>query len=137
MNSLEIIKQAFYKQVGYKADVDAFLQKVAAWTQTQGNRILQVRDTVFFLTLVDPETCHVSIMNVDTEDNLVENLQGAINALKNEGLSKVIGAADMPQYVQIAKKTGFPFKITQGEGLSLRGMIPAYIFELDLKNDNN
>ena len=134
MNSLEIIKQAFYKQVGYKADVDTFLQKVAAWTQKEENKILQVRDTVFFLTLVDPETCQVGIMNADTEDNLVGNLQGAVNALKNEGLKKMVMPSVEPSYVEIAKNTGFPFKISQGEGMTYKGMIPAYIFELDLQN---
>lgn len=137
MNSLEIIKQAFYNQAGYKADVDTFLQKLAGWTQTEGNKILQVGNTVFLLTLINPETCQVSILNADTEENLVENIQGAVNALKNEGLSKLVGYADTPQYVQIAKKTGFPFKISQGQGMSQNGMTPAYIFELDLKNDNS
>jgi hypothetical protein len=137
MNSLEIIKQAFYKQVGYKADVDTFLQKVAAWTQKEENKILQVRDTVFFLTLVDPETCQVSILNADTEDNLIENVQGAVNALKNEGLQKMVSYSNEPRYVEIAKKTGFPFKVSQGQGMSPNGMTPAYIFELDLQNDNS
>ena len=132
MNSLEIVKKAAYNQMGPQADIDTFLRKLAGWTKKQNNKILQVGNTVFLLTLVNPQACQVSILNADSEPNLIENIKGAVKALKNEGLKKMTGYANDQKYVQMAQKTGLPFKIQQGQGMAQGGAVPAYTFELDL-----
>lgn len=132
MNSLEIVKKAIYEQMGPKVDMDTFLKKLAGWTQKQNNKLLQIGNTVFLLTLVNPQTCQVSYLNADTEPNLVENVKGMVKALKNEGLKKMTAYAGDPKYVQVVQKTGLPFKIQQGQGMSATGAVPAYTFELDL-----
>lgn len=118
--------------MGPKVDMDTFLKKLAGWTQKQNNKLLQIGNTVFLLTLVNPQTCQVSYLNADTEPNLVENVKGMVKALKNEGLKKMTAYANDQKYVQVVQKTGLPFKIQQGQGMSATGAVPAYTFELDL-----
>ena len=132
MNSLEIVKKSVYEQMGTKADINTFLKKLASWTKKQNNKILQVGNTVFLLTLVNPQTCQVSILNADNEFNLIENIKGAVKALRNEGLKKITGYANDKKYLQLAQKTGLPFKVQQGQGMAQDGAVPAYTFELDL-----
>ena len=132
MNSLEIVKQAAHTQMGANADMDTFLKKLVGWTKKANNKLVQIGNTVFLVTLINPQTCQVSILNADSEPNLINNIKGIAKTLKSQGIKKMTGYANDKKYLDLAKKTQLPFKIKQGQGMAQDSAVPAYVFELDL-----
>jgi len=132
MNSLQIIKKAIEPQLASGLDWDDFQRRLVGWIRTRNNKLLQIGNTVFLLTFLSPEVCQFSILNADSEANLLQNISGLSKALKNHNFKKMIAYANEPKYVELAKKTKLPVKIGQSQKVVNGEAIPVYTFEMDV-----
>ena len=132
MNSVEIIQEAIQPYLSSGINPQTFLSKVAGWLQTPTNKLLQVNNTVYFLTKMSDEVCNVGFLSVDNEKDLIQSLGGMTKALKNEGFKKLTGYANDPKYVDVVKKADIGAKIDQGSKMVGEQAQPVYTFEVDL-----
>lgn len=132
MNVLQIIEKAIEPQLASGLNWDDFQRRLLGWIETKNNKLMQIGNTAFLLTFLSPDVCQVSILNADSEPNLMQNIIGLTKALKNHNFKKMIGYANEPKYVELAKKSKLPFKISQSQKVVDGKAIPVYTFELDL-----
>ena len=132
MNSLEVIQEALSKDMPPGMNMDMFMRKLATLLKDPNNRLVQVGNTVFLMMRTAPDTVEVHTFSSETPQNLVKNYVGAAKLLKNQGIKRAITYADSPGYVEIAKKTGLPVKISQGQKVIGGTAKPVYTFELEL-----
>ena len=132
MNSLEVIQQAVSKEMPQGMNMDMFMQKLGGLLKDPNNRLVQLGNTVFLMMRTAPDTVEVHTFSSETPQNLVKNYVGAAKLLKNQGIKRAITYADSPGYLEIAKKTGLPVKISQGSKVVGGTAKPVYTFELEL-----
>jgi hypothetical protein len=132
MNAIQIIEKAAAPQLSGGMTMDTFMKKLTTWVKQPNNRLIQIGNTVFLTTLMDQQIAQVSIMNADSEDKLIQNIVGVTKALKSAGMKKIVGYANDPRYVDMAKKTQLPFRVSQGQKVVGGKGVPTYNFELDL-----
>ena len=128
MNSLQVIQKA----VGGKVDADKFMRQLATLLRKPEYQLVQFGNTVFLMHKLDPQTVEVHTFSSETPQNLVKNYVGAAKMLKGKGFKKAVTYADSPGYVEIAKKTGLPVKVGQGQKVISGQAKPVYTFELEL-----
>ena len=100
--------------------------------QDPKNKLVQIGNSVFLMMLKDPETVEFHTFSSETPENLIKNYVGAAKLLKNQGIKRAVTYADSPGYLEIAKKTGLPVKISQSTKVIGGVAKPVYLFELEL-----
>lgn len=132
MNSFEVIQDALSRAVQNPQEVEKLTKKLAVMIKDPKNKLVQIGNSVFLMMLKDPETVEFHTFSAETPENLIKNYVGAAQLLKSQGVKRAITYADSPGYVEIAKKTGLPVKVSQSTKVIGGVAKPVYLFELEL-----
>ena len=132
MNSFEVIQDALSRAVQNPQQVETLTKKLATMIKDPKNKLVQIGNSVFLMMLKDPETVEFHTFSSETPENLIKNYVGAAKLLKSQGVKRAVTYADSPGYLEIAKKTGLPVKISQSTKVIGGVAKPVYLFELEL-----
>lgn len=132
MNSLQILEKAGYPPLSKDMSFDEFLGKVAGWIQDPNHKLIQIENTLFLVTIINRDVCQISVISADNENDQIEAIKGIVKTLKRQGFKKMMGYAKDQKYLQLANKTGLPFKIETQDKMTDGKMEKIYVFELDL-----
>jgi hypothetical protein len=132
MNSLQILEQAGYPPFADEMDFDTFLRKFYGWITQPNNKLIQIENTLFMVTIINKDVCEIKIITADDEKDTIENFVAITKTLRRQGFKKMIGFADDKKYVDLAKKTGLKFNIQPQTKMVDGQPMQGYSFELDL-----
>lgn len=133
MQTLDIIKHAYIQEAGSEKGYDDFLKKMATLLQNPNVRLVQFLNTLFLMMRVSEDVVETKIFTADQPDHIALAVIDAAKLLKKNGIKKALSMSNLPAFVDIAKKTGLPVKIGQGQMMIGDKAVPAYTFELDLQ----
>jgi len=131
MSVADIIRKSVMRE-SPGTDFDKLMRQVATLLKDPKNKLIKIRNTVFLMSLIDPQTVEVHTFSSETPNRLVQNYVGAAKMLKQQGIKKAVTYADQPGYLEVAKKTGLPVKISQTTKVVGGQAKPMYSFELEL-----
>ena len=132
MTPTDILKQYFDNGNTQEPDFSTFLTKIMTLLKNEKNRLVKVGNTVFFLTDMGDGSVEMHTVTSENPNGFAQSLQGLAKTLKGQGLKKIISYADRPAYIEIAKKTGMPWKTSQTTRVTGDRAGPSYSFELEL-----
>lgn len=132
METLDIVKHAYIQEAGSEQGYDEFLKKLATLLQNPNVRLVRFLNTLFLTMKMSDEVAEVKILTADQPDHIALTVQDMAKVLQKNGFKKAVSASNLPVFVDIAKKTGLPVKISQGQTVIGNQAVPSYIFELDL-----
>jgi hypothetical protein len=113
-------------------DSQKILKKLAVMLQNkQKYRLVQIGNTVFFLTQQEPGVVESHIFTQDSPAKIGEAYKKIVAALKKEGMKKGYTYSDNPGFRRVAEMTGLPIKITQTTKQIGNTMKPVYMYEMD------
>jgi len=132
MNALQVVQTAMANQLPPGVTMDTFLRKLASALQDPNNKLVQIGNSAFMLTLVGDGVVQFHTFSAEQPQKLLKNYLGLAKLLKNQGIKKATTYSDRPEFVDLAKKSGLPVKIGQSQKMMGKEMKPVYTFELDL-----
>jgi len=132
MNALQVVQTSMANQLPPGVTMDTFLRKLATALQDPNNKLVQIGNSAFMLTLVGDGVVQFHTFSAEQPQKLLKNYLGLAKLLKNQGIKKATTYSDRPEFVDLAKKSGLPVKIGQSQKMMGKEMKPVYTFELDL-----
>lgn len=131
--SLDIIKQSYLREAGDEKGYDQFMRKLASLLQNPDIRLVRFLNTMFLIMKISDEVAEIKIFTIDPPDLIAITVRDAAQLLQKNGFKKAVSASNLPAYVEVAKQTGLPVKISQGQMVMGNQAVPSYVFELDLQ----
>jgi hypothetical protein len=130
MRTAEIIKQSAEKELGGNADqiVNALSQMV----QQKKVQLLQIGNTVFTIIPKGGQTAEFHTFTIEDPEKLVDRFKAGANSLKQMGFKQAVTYSESPAFVKMAKQTGLPVQISQGQQTIGGQNKPVYQFMLSL-----
>jgi hypothetical protein len=132
MNALQVVQTSMANQLPPGVTMDTFLRKLATALQDPNNKLVQIGNSAFMLTLIGDGVVQFHTFSAEQPQKLLKNYLGLAKLLKNQGIKKATTYSDRPEFVDLAKKSGLPVKIGQSQKMMGNEMKPVYTFELDL-----
>jgi hypothetical protein len=132
MNSLQILEKAGYPPFADEMDFDTFLRKFYGWITQPNNKLIQIENTLFMVTIINKDVCEIKIISADNEKDAIQTVSAITKTLRKQGFKKMTGFADDKKYVDLAKKTGLNFNIQPQTKMVNGQPTQGYSFELDL-----
>jgi hypothetical protein len=132
MNALQVVQTSMANQLPPGVTMDTFLRKLATALQDPNNKLVQIGNSAFMLTLVGDGIVQFHTFSAEQPQKLLKNYLGLARLLKKQGIKKATTYSDRPEFVDLAKKSGLPVKIGQSQKMMGSAMKPVYTFELDL-----
>ena len=132
MTPTEILKQYFDNTNTKEPDFQTFLTKLLTLLKNEKNRLVKVGNTVFLLTDIGNGSVEMHTATSENPDAAIKSFHGLVKLLKSQGMKKIITYADRPAYIEIAKKTGLPWKTSQTTRVTGDQAKPSYSLELEL-----
>ena len=132
MNALQVVQTSMANQLPPGVTMDTFLRKLATALQDPNNKLVQIGNSAFMLTLVGDGVVQFHTFSAEQPQKLLKNYLGLAKLLKKQGIKKATTYSDRPEFVDLAKKSGLPVKIGQSQKMLGNEMKPVYTFELDL-----
>ena len=125
----QIIEDDLRKQ---GVDVQKILKKFTVMLQDkQKYRLIQVGNTVFFLTQIEPGVVESHIFTQESPARIGEAYKQIVGVMKKQGMKKGYTYSDNPGFRRVAEMTGLPIKITQTTKQFGDTMKPVYMYEMD------
>lgn len=132
MNALQVVQTSMANQLPPGVTMDTFLRKLASALQDPNNKLVQIGNSAFMLTLIGDGVVQFHTFSAEQPQKLLKNYLGLAKLLKNQGIKKATTYSDRPEFVDLAKKSGLPVKVGQSQKMMGNEMKPVYTFELDL-----
>ena len=132
MNALQVVQTSMANQLPPGVTMDTFLRKLATALQNPNNKLVQIGNSAFILTLIGDGVVQFHTFSAEQPQKLLKNYLGLAKLLKNQGIKKATTYSDRPEFVDLAKKSGLPVKVGQSQKMMGNEMKPVYTFELDL-----
>lgn len=132
MNALQVVQTSMANQLPPGVTMDTFLRKLASALQDPNNKLVQIGNSAFMLTLIGDGVVQFHTFSAEQTQKLLKNYLGLAKLLKNQGIKKATTYSDRPEFVDLAKKSGLPVKVGQSQKMMGNEMKPVYTFELDL-----
>ena len=132
MNALQVVQTSMANQLPPGVTMDTFLRKLATALQNPNNKLVQIGNSAFMLTLVGDGVVQFHTFSAEQPQKLLKNYLGLAKLLKKQGIKKATTYSDRPEFVDLAKKSGLPVKVGQSQKMMGSEMKPVYTFELDL-----
>jgi len=132
MNALQVVQTSMANQLPPGVTMDTFLRKLASALQDPNNKLVQIGNSAFMVTLIGDGVVQFHTFSAEQPQKLLKNYLGLAKLLKNQGIKKATTYSDRPEFVDLAKKSGLPVKIGQSQKMMGNEMKPVYTFELDL-----
>ena len=132
MNALQVVQTSMANQLPPGVTMDTFLRKLATALQNPNNKLVQIGNSVFMVTLVGDGVVQFHTFSAEQPQKLLKNYLGLAKLLKKQGIKKATTYSDRPEFVDLAKKSGLPVKVGQSQKMMGSEMKPVYTFELDL-----
>ena len=132
MNALQVVQTSMANQLPPGVTMDTFLRKLATALQDPNNKLVQIGNSAFMLTLVGDGVVQFHTFSAEQPQKLLKNYLGLAKLLKKQGIKKATTYSDRPEFVDLAKKSGLPVKVGQSQKMMGSEMKPVYTFELDL-----
>jgi hypothetical protein len=132
MNALQVVQTSMANQLPPGVTMDTFLRKLASALQDPNNKLVQIGNSAFMVTLIGDGVVQFHTFSAEQPQKLLKNYLGLAKLLKNQGIKKATTYSDRPEFVDLAKKSGLPVKIGQSQKMMGKEMKPVYTFELDL-----
>ena len=132
MNALQVVQTSMANQLPPGVTMDTFLRKLATALQDPNNKLVQIGNSAFMLTLIGDGVVQFHTFSAEQPQKLLKNYLGLAKLLKNQGIKKATTYSDRPEFVDLAKKSGLPVKVGQSQKMMGNEMKPVYTFELDL-----
>lgn len=132
MNALQVVQNSMANQLPPGVTMDTFLRKLATALQNPNNKLVQIGNSAFMLTLVGDGVVQFHTFSAEQPQKLLKNYLGLAKLLKKQGIKKATTYSDRPEFVDLAKKSGLPVKVGQSQKMMGNEMKPVYTFELDL-----
>jgi hypothetical protein len=132
MNALQVVQTSMANQLPPGVTMDTFLRKLASALQDPNNKLVQIGNSAFMVTLVGDGVVEFHTFSAEQPQKLLKNYLGLAKLLKNQGIKKATTYSDRPEFVDLAKKSGLPVKVGQSQKMMGKEMKPVYTFELDL-----
>ena len=132
MTPTEILKQYFDNTNTKEPDFQTFLTKLLTLLKNEKNRLVKVGNTVFLLTDIGNGSVEMHTATSENPEVAIKSFHGLVKLLKSQGMKKIITYADRPAYIEIAKKTGLPWKTSQTTRVTGDQAKPSYSLELEL-----
>ena len=132
MNALQVVQTSMANQLPPGVTMDTFLRKLATALQDPNNKLVQIGNSAFMVTLIGDGVVQFHTFSAEQPQKLLKNYLGLAKLLKNQGIKKATTYSDRPEFVDLAKKSGLPVKVGQSQKMMGNEMKPVYTFELDL-----
>ena len=132
MTPTDILKQYFDNGNTQEPDFSTFLTKIMTLLKNEKNRLVKVGNSGFMLTDMGDGSVEMHTATSESPDAAIKSFHGLVKLLKNQGIKKIITYADRPAYIEIAKKTGLPWKTSQTTRVTGDQAKPSYSLELEL-----
>jgi hypothetical protein len=132
MNALQVVQTSMANQLPPGVTMDTFLRKLATALQDPNNKLVQIGNSAFMVTLIGDGVVQFHTFSAEQPQKLLKNYLGLAKHLKNQGIKKATTYSDRPEFVDLAKKSGLPVKVGQSQKMMGNEMKPVYTFELDL-----
>ena len=132
MNALQVVQTSMANQLPPGVTMDTFLRKLASALQDPNNKLVQIGNSAFMVTLIGDGIVQFHTFSAEQPQKLLKNYLGLAKLLKNQGIKKATTYSDRPEFVDLAKKSGLPVKVGQSQKMMGNEMKPVYTFELDL-----
>ena len=132
--SLDIIKQSYMNESGDEKGYEVFMKKLAALLQDPNVRLVRFLNTLFLVMKMSDEIAEIKIMTIDPPDLIIPAVRDAALLLKKNGFKKAVSASYRKEFLDVAKNSGLPVQINQGQAVYGNQARPSYMFELDLAN---
>jgi len=132
MNALQVVQTSMANQLPPGVTMDTFLRKLASALQDPNNKLVQIGNSAFMVTLIGDGVVQFHTFSAEQPQKLLKNYLGLAKLLKNQGIKKATTYSDRPEFVDLAKKSGLPVKIGQSQKMMGSEMKPVYTFEWDL-----
>jgi len=132
MNALQVVQTSMANQLPPGVTMDTFLRKLASALQDPNNKLVQIGNSAFMLTLVGDGVVQFHTFSAEQPQKLLKNYLGLARLLKKQGIKKATTYSDRPEFVDLAKKSGLPVKIGQSQKMMGKEMKPVYTFKLVL-----
>jgi len=132
MNALQVVQTSMANQLPPGVTMDTFLRKLASALQDPNNKLVQIGNSAFMVTLIGDGVVQFHTFSAEQPQKLLKNYLGLAKLLKKQGIKKATTYSDRPEFVDLAKKSGLPVKIGQSQKMMGNEMKPVYTFELDL-----
>lgn len=128
----DILNEYFDNGNTQEPNFDTFLTKIMVLLKDENNRLVKTGNTVFFLTNLGDGVVEMHTITSENPNEFAKSAQGLAKTLKSQGLKKIVSYADRPAYIEIAKRTGMPWKTSQTTSVTGDQAGPSYLFELEL-----
>jgi hypothetical protein len=128
----DILREYFENGNTQEPDFQTLLTKIVTLLRDENNRLVKTGNTVFFLTNKGDGIVEMHTATSENPNEFAKSAQGLAKTLKNQGLKKIVSYADRPAYIEIAKRTGMPWKTSQTTRVVGGKAAPYYLFELEL-----
>jgi len=132
MNALQVVQTSMANQLPPGVTMDTFLRKLATALQDPNNKLVQIGNSAFMVTLIGDGVVQFHTFSAEQPQKLLKNYLGLAKLLKKQGIKKATTYSDRPEFVDLAKKSGLPVKVGQSQKMMGNEMKPVYTFELDL-----
>ena len=130
MRTAEIIKQSAEKELGGNAD--QIVNTLSQMVQQKKVQLLQIGNTVFSIIPKGGQTAEFHTFTVEDPEKLVDRFKAGANSLKEMGFKQAVTYSESPAFVKMAKQTGLPVQISQGQQTIGGQKKPVYQFMLSL-----
>jgi hypothetical protein len=111
---------------------DKFQRQLLSYIQQTGAKLLQIGNSVFLLTPVEPGVVESHILTVGGAKEMAQSYVNLAKQLKGMGVSVLRTYTDNPAHTAVAKMTKLPITTRQESRMVGNEMKPVYVFELEL-----
>lgn len=132
MGVLDIIQASMQGQLPEGLSMDTFMRKLATALRDPKNKMIQIGNSAFLVSDKGNGVAEFHTFSAEQPQKLLKNYLGLAKTLKNMGVKKATTYSDRPEFVDLAKKSGLPVRVSQSQKMMGNAMQPVYIFELDL-----
>lgn len=131
VNPLPIILQSM-KRENPQLNQNKVINGIAKLLKNPANRLLQVGKSVFLMFIKQPGIIEFHTFSVGSPQELLQDAQQAINAVKRGGAKHIYTFTNDPRLVKLVQSTGLPWKVSQSQQVIGNHAAPAYRLDLDL-----
>jgi len=128
----DILREYFNNGNTQEPNFPTFLTKIVMVLRDENKRLAKVGNTLFLLNNMGDGVVEMHTITSGNPNEFAKSAQGLAKLLKAQGLKKIVSYADRPAYIEIAKRTGMPWKISQTTRVVGEQAKPSYSFELEL-----
>ena len=132
MGVLDIIQASMQGQLPEGLSMDTFMRKLDTALRDPKNKMVQIGNSAFLVSMIGDGVVEFHTFSAEQPQKLLKNYLGLAKTLKNMGVKKATTYSDRPEFVDLAKKSGLPVRVSQSQKMMGNAMQPVYTFELDL-----